>query len=103
MGHRSATLNTRLRRTRAGAFYATLRACFFAGDTPVAQHAVYFPDAFLTQMREAMPSTLSFDEFISACQRPLRRSIRINTLKISVADFLAGGQFDAAGRGPVRR
>ncbi len=46
----------------------------FAGDTPVAQHAVYFPDAFLTQMREAMPSTLSFDEFISACQRPLRRS-----------------------------
>lgn len=89
MGHRSATLNTRLRRTRAGAFYATLRACFFAGDTPVAQHAVYFPDAFLTQMREAMPSTLSFDEFISACQRPLRRSIRINTLKISVADFLA--------------
>ncbi|ESC39970.1 rRNA (cytosine-C(5)-)-methyltransferase RsmF, partial [Salmonella enterica subsp. enterica serovar Agona str. SA-3] len=89
MGYRSATLNTRLRRTRAGAFYATLRACFFAGDTPVAQHAVYFPDAFLTQMREAMPSTLSFDEFISACQRPLRRSIRINTLKISVADFLA--------------
>lgn len=66
MGYRSATLNTRLRRTRAGAFYATLRACFFAGDTPVAQHAVYFPDAFLTQMREAMPSTLSFDEFISA-------------------------------------
>lgn len=62
---------------------------FFAGDTSVAQHAVYFPDAFLTQMREAMPSTLSFDEFISACQRPLRRSIRINTLKISVADFLA--------------
>ncbi|ELO47937.1 rRNA (cytosine-C(5)-)-methyltransferase RsmF, partial [Salmonella enterica subsp. enterica serovar Enteritidis str. 648904 3-6] len=57
MGYRSATLNTRLRRTRAGAFYATLRACFFAGDTPVAQHAVYFPDAFLTQMREAMPST----------------------------------------------
>ncbi|HGE8015434.1 TPA: hypothetical protein ACGD0F_002661, partial [Salmonella enterica] len=41
----------------------------------MAQHAVYFPDAFLTQMREAMPSTLSFDEFISACQRPLRRSI----------------------------
>ncbi|WP_428838635.1 hypothetical protein, partial [Salmonella enterica] len=23
----------------------------------MAQHAVYFPDAFLTQMREAMPST----------------------------------------------
>ncbi|EPV4702945.1 hypothetical protein ACV4SO_001885, partial [Shigella sonnei] len=24
----------------------------------MAQHTVYFPDAFLTQMREAMPSTL---------------------------------------------
>ncbi len=47
-----------------------------------------FPDAFLTQMREAMPSTLSFDDFLAACQRPLRRSIRVNTLKISVADFL---------------
>ncbi|WP_252967229.1 hypothetical protein, partial [Shigella flexneri] len=23
----------------------------------MAQHTVYFPDAFLTQMREAMPST----------------------------------------------
>ncbi|MEW5180474.1 16S rRNA (cytosine(1407)-C(5))-methyltransferase RsmF, partial [Escherichia coli] len=54
----------------------------------MAQHTVYFPDAFLTQMREAMPSTLSFDDFLAACQRPLRRSIRVNTLKISVADFL---------------
>lgn len=54
----------------------------------VAQHTVYFPDAFLTQMREAMPSTFSFDDFLAACQRPLRRSIRVNTLKISVADFL---------------
>lgn len=61
-------------------------ASVFASDTLVAQHAVYFPDAFL--MREAMLSTLSFDEFIPACQRPLCHNIRINTLKISVADFL---------------
>ncbi len=40
-------------------------------------------------MREALPSHLSLDDFIAACQRPLRRSIRVNTLKISVADFLA--------------
>lgn len=39
-------------------------------------------------MREALPSHLSLDDFIAACQRPLRRSIRINTLKISVEDFL---------------
>ena len=35
-----------------------------------------------------MPAHLSFDDFIAACQRPLRRSLRVNTLKISVADFL---------------
>lgn len=39
-------------------------------------------------MRDAMPTHLSFDAFIAACQRPLRRSLRVNTLKISVADFL---------------
>jgi len=39
-------------------------------------------------MREVLPAHLSFDAFIAACQRPLRRSIRVNTLKISVEDFL---------------
>lgn len=55
----------------------------------VAQNAVYFPEEFLAQMRLAMPEHLSVDEFIAACQRPLRRSIRVNTLKITVTDFLA--------------
>jgi len=55
----------------------------------VAQNSVYLPEQFLAQMREALPSHLSLDDFIAACQRPLRRSIRVNTLKISVADFLA--------------
>jgi 16S rRNA (cytosine1407-C5)-methyltransferase len=54
----------------------------------VAQNSVYLPDDFLAQMRAAMPATLSLDDFIAACHRPLRRSIRVNTLKISVADFL---------------
>jgi len=54
----------------------------------VAQNSVYLPDEFLAQMREAMPENLSFDDFIAACQRPLRRSIRVNTLKITVEDFL---------------
>ncbi|WP_297203048.1 16S rRNA (cytosine(1407)-C(5))-methyltransferase RsmF [uncultured Pluralibacter sp.] len=48
----------------------------------------YLPDAFLDLMREALPPHLSFDEFVAACQRPLRRSIRVNTLKITTADFL---------------
>jgi 16S rRNA (cytosine1407-C5)-methyltransferase len=54
----------------------------------VAQNSVFLPEQFLAQMREALPSHLSLDDFIAACQRPLRRSIRVNTLKISV-DFLA--------------
>jgi len=54
----------------------------------VAHNAVYLPEEFLAQMRLAMPTHLSFDDFIAACQRPLRRSIRVNTLKISVAAFL---------------
>lgn len=57
--------------------------------SPVAQNSVFLPDEFLAQMREAMPAHLAFDDFIAACQRPLRRSIRVNTLKISVTDFLA--------------
>ncbi|CAI1683295.1 Ribosomal RNA small subunit methyltransferase F [Serratia fonticola] len=36
-----------------------------------------------------MPDHLSMDDFIAICQQPLRRSLRVNTLKISVADFLA--------------
>ncbi|RCJ85573.1 16S rRNA (cytosine(1407)-C(5))-methyltransferase RsmF, partial [Klebsiella pneumoniae] len=55
----------------------------------MAENTVYFPEAFLAQMRAAMPAHLSFDDFIAACQRPLRRSIRVNTLKISVDDFLS--------------
>ncbi|MGG5218950.1 16S rRNA (cytosine(1407)-C(5))-methyltransferase RsmF [Rahnella variigena] len=35
-----------------------------------------------------MPAELSMDDFIAACQRPLRPSLRVNTLKISVTDFL---------------
>ena len=57
--------------------------------SPVAQNSVYFPDEFLAQMREAMPAHLDFDDFLNACQRPLRRSLRVNTLKITVDDFLA--------------
>nr|EKF2278054.1 16S rRNA (cytosine(1407)-C(5))-methyltransferase RsmF [Cronobacter dublinensis] len=51
--------------------------------------SVCLPEAFLDVIREAMPAGLAMDDFIAACQRPLRRSIRVNTLKISVEAFLA--------------
>ena len=50
---------------------------------------VFLPSAFLDATRAIMPDHLSMDDFIAICQRPLRRSLRVNTLKISVADFLA--------------
>ncbi|QKJ87383.1 Ribosomal RNA small subunit methyltransferase F [Paramixta manurensis] len=49
---------------------------------------VYFPQAFLDLMRAMLPDENSFDRFIAISQQPLRRSLRVNTLKISVADFL---------------
>ncbi|HEI8865280.1 TPA: 16S rRNA (cytosine(1407)-C(5))-methyltransferase RsmF [Serratia odorifera] len=51
--------------------------------------SVFLPPAFLDATRAIMPAELSMEDFIAACQRPLRRSIRVNTLKISVGDFLA--------------
>lgn len=49
----------------------------------------FLPPAFLDATRAIMPDHLSMDDFIAICQKPLRRSLRVNTLKISVADFLA--------------
>lgn len=60
----------------------------FPCGVPVAQNSVFLPEQFLAQMREALPAQLSFDDFVAACQRPLRRSIRVNTLKIGVEAFL---------------
>ena len=60
----------------------------FPCGVPVAQNSVFLPEQFLAQMREALPAHLSFDDFVAACQRPLPRSIRVNTLKISVGAFL---------------
>lgn len=49
----------------------------------------FLPPAFLDATRAIMPDHLSMDDFIAICQQPLRRSLRVNTLKISVVDFLA--------------
>ncbi|KAA8730174.1 16S rRNA (cytosine(1407)-C(5))-methyltransferase RsmF [Ewingella americana] len=52
------------------------------------QFVAKLPPAFLDATREIMPAALSMDDFIAACNQPLRPSLRVNTLKISVADFL---------------
>jgi len=42
---------------------------------------------FFEHIREQHPDPDNFADFIAASQRPLRKSIRVNTLKISVTDF----------------
>lgn len=58
-------------------------------DPIVSAEVIDFPAQFLALMRQALPNNDDFAEFISISQRPLRRAIRVNTLKISVKDFLA--------------
>ncbi|MGF1765355.1 16S rRNA (cytosine(1407)-C(5))-methyltransferase RsmF [Aliivibrio kagoshimensis] len=48
---------------------------------------ISLPEPFVKHIAGILPSHLNIDDFIAACSRPLRRSIRVNTLKISVSDF----------------
>lgn len=48
-----------------------------------------FPDDFLALMRASLNDEAELQRFLAISQQPLRRSLRVNTLKISVADFLA--------------
>ena len=50
---------------------------------------VFIPDCFLQHIEKQLPSSLSLTELINSCQSSLRRSLRVNTLKISVPAFLA--------------
>ena len=43
---------------------------------------------FINTIAQELPAHLSMDDFIDYCGRPLRRSIRVNTLKISSDDFI---------------
>ncbi|MBD1582750.1 16S rRNA (cytosine(1407)-C(5))-methyltransferase RsmF [Pseudoalteromonas sp. S16_S37] len=49
--------------------------------------STYIPESFIDDVKTYIPRHLSIDEFVEACQRPLRRSVRVNTLKMSVTDF----------------
>ncbi|MBD0786581.1 16S rRNA (cytosine(1407)-C(5))-methyltransferase RsmF [Vibrio sp. Y2-5] len=48
---------------------------------------ISFPELFLSSMAEILPPELNMEDFIAACQRPLRKSVRVNTLKVSVEEF----------------
>ncbi len=48
---------------------------------------LYIPNNFIEDVKSYLPSHLAIDDFIEYCKRPLRRSVRVNTLKMSVNDF----------------
>ena len=43
---------------------------------------------FINHIEKELPAHLSLQEFIAYCDKPLRKSIRVNTLKISTAQFV---------------
>ncbi|GGP51001.1 ribosomal RNA small subunit methyltransferase F [Shewanella algicola] len=43
---------------------------------------------FISHIEKELPAHLSIEEFISICDKPLRKSIRVNTLKITSAEFV---------------
>ena len=59
----------------------------------------HFNQNFLDSIERELPNHLSMEDFIAYSNQPLRLSIRVNTLKISVTDFIElmtpkGWQFD---------
>ncbi|OCQ23638.1 16S rRNA (cytosine(1407)-C(5))-methyltransferase RsmF [Pseudoalteromonas luteoviolacea] len=47
----------------------------------------YIPENFIDDVKSYIPPHLTIEDFLSSCQKPLRLSIRVNTLKMSVAEF----------------
>ncbi|MFT7683102.1 MAG: 16S rRNA (cytosine1407-C5)-methyltransferase [Moritella dasanensis] len=48
---------------------------------------IKLPEDYLTLMGNIIPEHLSMDDFIACCKTPLKTSVRVNTLKISVEAF----------------
>jgi len=48
----------------------------------------FIPQEFIDKMSTILPEDLNIEELIAACRRPLRRAIRVNTIKINVESFL---------------
>ncbi|MFY8272561.1 16S rRNA (cytosine(1407)-C(5))-methyltransferase RsmF [Pseudoalteromonas sp. SSDWG2] len=47
----------------------------------------YIPDAFIDDVKSYIPEHLTIEDFIKSCQTPLKRAVRVNTLKMSVDAF----------------
>jgi len=47
----------------------------------------YIPQAFIDDVKSYIPEHLCIDDYINKCKQPLRRSVRVNTLKMSIEEF----------------
>ncbi|GAB3017037.1 16S rRNA (cytosine(1407)-C(5))-methyltransferase RsmF [Bowmanella dokdonensis] len=66
-------------------------ACAFIQSGFPMQHPV-IPQAYLDKVTPLLGDEATLRTFIDYCQRPLRRSIRVNTLKITLPDFTERAQ-----------
>ncbi|MGC9401346.1 16S rRNA (cytosine(1407)-C(5))-methyltransferase RsmF [Vibrio genomosp. F10 str. 9ZC157] len=62
---------------------------------------IQLPDEFLREIESILPSSLNMQDFIDACKRPLRKSIRVNTLKVTVSEFKERAAIKGWGLEPV--
>lgn len=47
----------------------------------------YIPEHFIDDVKTYLPAHLNITDFVNACRQPLRKSVRVNTLKMSVEEF----------------
>ncbi|MEO2280762.1 16S rRNA (cytosine(1407)-C(5))-methyltransferase RsmF [Pseudoalteromonas pernae] len=47
----------------------------------------FIPDAFIEDVKSYIPDHLKIEDFIATCQTPLKRAVRVNTLKMSTEEF----------------
>ena len=61
-------------------------------DLSKSQVDIDIAESYKTHIAQHLPESISLESFLAICARPLRRAIRVNTLKISVEDFLVRSQ-----------
>ena len=53
----------------------------------ILNHSTFIPQNFIDDVQTYLPENLSIESFVEYCQKPLRRSVRVNTLKMTVTEF----------------
>ncbi|RQW63731.1 16S rRNA (cytosine(1407)-C(5))-methyltransferase RsmF [Vibrio viridaestus] len=51
------------------------------------QNNAFIPNEFIQHVQQFLPAHLTIEQFLEYCNKPLRKSIRVNTLKIDIKSF----------------